>query len=153
MSQRLIFLTIAFMVALTAFSEKGVITKEATMMCDSDERVLQGLCYFHAGEQGTGVLWDFSGLQGLCAGFDRSVNVSDINISVVYNQGADGLCNTGYALSQDLGLKDARLEKAYYYDSYDFLSGGMKAAFREASPPRELSPSDIDKIWNNAYEK
>ena len=68
------------------------------------------------------VLYDRMGrpcVHGLCAGFDRSVNVSDINISVVYNQGADGLCNTGYALSQDLGLKDACLKKAYYYDNYD----------------------------------
>ena len=73
-------------------------------------------------------------VQGLCDDFDHSVNVSDINISVVYNQGADGLCNTGYVLSQDFGLKDARLEKAYYYDNYDFLSGGMKAAFGEATP-------------------
>ena len=73
-------------------------------------------------------------VQGLCDDFDRSVNVSHINISVVYNQGADGLCNTGYVLNQALGLKDARLEKAYYYDNYDFLSGGRKAAFREIAP-------------------
>ena len=73
-------------------------------------------------------------VQGLCDDFDRSVNVSDINISVVYNQGVDGLCNTGYVLSMALGLKNVRLEKAYYYDNYDFLSGGMKAAFGEVTP-------------------
>ena len=73
-------------------------------------------------------------MQGLCDDFDHSVNVSDINISVVYNQGADGLCNTGYVLSMALGLKNVRLEKAYYYDNYDFLSGGRKAAFGEATP-------------------
>ena len=47
MSQRLIFLTIAFMMALTAFSEKGVITKEANMMYDSDEIYYAGIFNFN----------------------------------------------------------------------------------------------------------
>lgn len=97
MSQRLIFMTIAFMVALTAFSEKGVITKEANMMCDSDEIVLQGLCYFHAGEQGTGVLWDFSGLQGN----DGCMTVRHYKDSLNHNVRIDGKSARYYSFVGD----------------------------------------------------
>lgn len=97
MSQRLIFLTIAFMVALTAFSEKGVITKEANMMYDSDEIVLQGLCYFHAGEQGTGVLWDFSGLQGN----DGCMTVRHYKDSLNHNVRIDGKSARYYSFVGD----------------------------------------------------
>ena len=97
MSQRLIFMTIAFMVALTAFSEKGVITKEANMMYDSDEIVLQGLCYFHAGEQGTGVLWDFSGLQGN----DGCMTVRHYKDSLNHNVRIDGKSARYYSFVGD----------------------------------------------------
>ena len=83
------------------------------------------------------VLYDRQGrlcVQGLCDDFDHSINISDINVSVEYNQGAEGLCNTGYVLGMALGMKNARLEKACYYDSYGFLSGGRKAEFAKVTP-------------------
>ena len=35
-------------------------------------------------------------VQGLCDSFDHSVNISDVNVSVEYNHGAEELCDTGY---------------------------------------------------------
>lgn len=76
-----------------------------------------------------------------------NTNIKNAKLNVSFSSQNGGIANSGYAFYGNTSnfSKDSNvsLEKAYYYDSYDFLSGAFKDDFAPISPSQKGGCNDL----------
>ena len=86
------------------------------MFSQNGEQRRKGIYVFYA--------YDFDKRQVL-QGTTTSINASCLSAIARYDGSASGICNTGYVTKADMGLKNAQLLTASYYDNHKFLDGQL----------------------------
>ena len=86
------------------------------MFSQNGEQRRKGIYVFYA--------YDFDKRQVL-QGTTTSINASCLSAIAKYDGSASGICNTGYVTKADMGLKNAQLLTASYYDNHKFLDGQL----------------------------
>lgn len=76
-----------------------------------------------------------------------NTNIKNAKLNVSFSSQNGGIANSGYAFygntSNFSKVSNVSLEKAYYYDSYDFLSGAFKDDFAPISPSQKGGCNDL----------
>lgn len=76
-----------------------------------------------------------------------NTNIKNAKLNVSFSSQNGGIANSGYAFYGNTSNfskgSNVSLEKAYYYDSYDFLSGAFKDDFAPISPSQKGGCNDL----------
>lgn len=76
-----------------------------------------------------------------------NTNIKNAKLNVSFSSQNGGIANSGYAFYGNTSNfskgSNVSLEKAYYYDSYDFLSGAFKDDFAQISPSQKGGCNDL----------
>lgn len=76
-----------------------------------------------------------------------NTNIKNAKLNVSFSSQNVGIANSGYAFYGNTSNfskgSNVSLEKAYYYDSYDFLSGAFKDDFAPISPSQKGGCNDL----------